>query len=107
MIRRPPRSTLFPYTTLFRSARPGAEAVAVAADQLPVVPHAAARPARPVRGSSHAAPRAGPARGLLDDAPRSPVHAAPLALHRPGAGRGGAPARREHQYVGDWPVPAR
>src|SRR5258705_6956322 len=23
MIRRPPRSTLFPYTTLFRSARPG------------------------------------------------------------------------------------
>src|SRR5689334_24711415 len=24
MIRRPPRSTLFPYTTLFRSARPGA-----------------------------------------------------------------------------------
>src|SRR3712207_7487823 len=25
MIRRPPRSTLFPYTTLFRSARDGAE----------------------------------------------------------------------------------
>src|SRR3989454_2443236 len=25
MIRRPPRSTLFPYTTLFRSARPRAE----------------------------------------------------------------------------------
>src|SRR3712207_7333323 len=25
MIRRPPRSTLFPYTTLFRSARVGAE----------------------------------------------------------------------------------
>src|SRR5215207_11284447 len=24
MIRRPPRSTLFPYTTLFRSGRPGA-----------------------------------------------------------------------------------
>src|SRR6266568_6826102 len=79
MIRRPPRSTLFPYTTLFR----------------------------PVRRSSHAAPRAGPARGLLDDASRSSVHAAPLALHRPGAGRGGAPARRTHQCVGDWPVPAR
>src|SRR3712207_7814499 len=30
MIRRPPRSTLFPYTTLFRSVEPGA-AVAVAA----------------------------------------------------------------------------
>src|SRR3712207_7195787 len=26
MIRRPPRSTLFPYTTLFRSVRPGQEA---------------------------------------------------------------------------------
>src|SRR2546430_13456825 len=26
MIRRPPRSTLFPYTTLFRSARPGTAA---------------------------------------------------------------------------------
>src|SRR3712207_8380444 len=26
MIRRPPRSTLFPYTTLFRSSRRGAEA---------------------------------------------------------------------------------
>src|SRR3712207_7871363 len=25
MIRRPPRSTLFPYTTLFRSAAPGAD----------------------------------------------------------------------------------
>src|SRR5256885_17183379 len=25
MIRRPPRSTLFPYTTLFRSTRPGTE----------------------------------------------------------------------------------
>src|SRR2546422_2347334 len=25
MIRRPPRSTLFPYTTLFRSPKPGAE----------------------------------------------------------------------------------
>src|SRR3712207_6949266 len=27
MIRRPPRSTLFPYTTLFRSGRAGAEAL--------------------------------------------------------------------------------
>src|SRR2546430_5137421 len=30
MIRRPPRSTLFPYTTLFRSLREGLEAFAVA-----------------------------------------------------------------------------
>src|SRR3712207_7166823 len=36
MIRRPPRSTLFPYTTLFRSARDGAE-LAVAAVVLAVL----------------------------------------------------------------------
>src|SRR5688572_31989491 len=29
MLRRPPRSTLFPYTTLFRSARSDADAVSV------------------------------------------------------------------------------
>src|SRR5438034_2399868 len=28
LIRRPPRSTLFPYTTLFRSQRPGSDAAA-------------------------------------------------------------------------------
>src|SRR3972149_5455420 len=41
MIRRPPRSTLFPYTTLFRSARRGGCARAHAgdaADQRPVRP---------------------------------------------------------------------
>src|SRR2546426_6091269 len=32
MIRRPPRSTLFPYTTLFRSGRPARSAGAVASD---------------------------------------------------------------------------
>src|SRR5260221_8334262 len=31
MIRRPPRSTLFPYTTLFRSHQPAAEGVVVTA----------------------------------------------------------------------------
>src|SRR3712207_7744395 len=34
MIRRPPRSTLFPYTTLFRSPRPGARL------RLFMIPHA-------------------------------------------------------------------
>src|SRR3712207_9415716 len=29
MIRRPPRSTLFPYTTLFRSSIPGAESTSI------------------------------------------------------------------------------
>src|SRR3712207_7310217 len=44
MIRRPPRSTLFPYTTLFRSALGGAHQVAGAEG----VAHAAAEPLRPL-----------------------------------------------------------
>src|SRR3712207_7493804 len=59
MIRRPPRSTLFPYTTLFRSAgvaalqgeRHGARlgAEVVDGDQRPVVPDAGVREHRGVR----------------------------------------------------------
>src|SRR2546426_6512651 len=44
MIRRPPRSTLFPYTTLFRSS----------ARRVPAVPHAEHR-GDPVEGKGHAA----------------------------------------------------
>src|SRR3712207_7720018 len=36
MIRRPPRSTLFPYTTLFRSGRADPEPVALHLDAAPV-----------------------------------------------------------------------
>src|SRR3712207_7385557 len=64
MIRRPPRSTLFPYTTLFRSrARPGEDLpervdVAAAADvRQPVVPE----PAAPLRRRA-TGPRAVPDR---------------------------------------------
>src|SRR3712207_7425874 len=39
MIRRPPRSTLFPYTTLFRSQRPGALQLGVAGQLAGVVRH--------------------------------------------------------------------
>src|SRR2546430_8139253 len=40
MIRRPPRSTLFPYTTLFRSARvPGQIEEYFFIGQAPIVPH--------------------------------------------------------------------
>src|SRR3712207_7823537 len=38
MIRRPPRSTLFPYTTLFRSVRVDAEGGLLLVDDLVVVP---------------------------------------------------------------------
>src|SRR5258705_5623113 len=46
MIRRPPRSTLFPYTTLFRSVRPcrGARASARAQHQQPALRIRAADP---------------------------------------------------------------
>src|SRR5690348_18073515 len=52
MIRRPPRSTLFPYTTLFRSREPGASGVSEApqAGQGRIVP---IRPARPMRSEEH------------------------------------------------------
>src|SRR2546422_5500375 len=51
MIRRPPRSTLFPYTTLFRSLR-GTDAHAAPAPRCRVstVPHADPRRARGRRG---------------------------------------------------------
>src|SRR3712207_7772780 len=39
MIRRPPRSTLFPYTTLFRSQRAGSEGAGVAAVVGPLGAH--------------------------------------------------------------------
>src|ERR1044072_7495753 len=47
MIRRPPRSTLFPYTTLFRSARTGSGAVLLGLHGLPVL---ARDPVGPVEG---------------------------------------------------------
>src|SRR5687767_15734405 len=48
MIRRPPRSTLFPYTTLFRSAAGGeSEHIDVLPRQLPLPPPAGARRVQP------------------------------------------------------------
>src|SRR5256885_5677127 len=43
MIRRPPRSTLFPYTTLFRSERPPEWLGKLLGDRLRLVPGGAAR----------------------------------------------------------------
>src|SRR3712207_7029466 len=53
MIRRPPRSTLFPYTTLFRSSRQGAElavGVLVGRDAGLLGEHPAAQPDQTVLG---------------------------------------------------------
>src|SRR2546427_13054375 len=63
MIRRPPRSTLFPYTTLFRShhrVRWGPRAVVRWHDTLlPLEPAWRGRGERLVRDDTHAAARAG------------------------------------------------
>src|SRR5687767_15242974 len=50
MIRRPPRSTLFPYTTLFRSAVHGARA---GSDGKHVADHALAQVANRLRSEEH------------------------------------------------------
>src|SRR6266850_6152262 len=49
MIRRPPRSTLFPYTTLFRTRRPQSARAAAPGDSVRRHTRAADRPARPTR----------------------------------------------------------
>src|SRR2546427_5162203 len=46
MIRRPPRSTLFPYTTLFRSERPRCTALHCRSSRLHLSPHQVAARAR-------------------------------------------------------------
>src|SRR5258708_13323195 len=48
MIRRPPRSTLFPYTTLFRSMRCSAPSTATRCSMWP-----RSRPASPARSEEH------------------------------------------------------
>src|SRR5689334_24147231 len=79
MIRRPPRSTLFPYTTLFRSVRPGQQVSAERTVDGDAGSHAAARhdvrpqrPAPPGRARIVPAPR--PARVR----PRSEEHTSEL-----------------------------
>src|SRR5688572_31728535 len=55
MIRRPPRSTLFPYTTLFRSARSGREQLSFRVARSRARPLRAPRGGRtvPVRSEEH------------------------------------------------------
>src|SRR5258708_35830683 len=54
MIRRPPRSTLFPYTTLFRSAN---EHGVVLVDGVMAVLHVHAAPVAELHGQGYASPR--------------------------------------------------
>src|SRR5260370_27147601 len=74
MIRRPPRSTLFPYTTLFRSeVSPGGREVAVHLADHARGAHAAQRRS----GRRHRALRAGHRRGEV----RSEEHTSELQSH--------------------------
>src|SRR5687768_18281665 len=78
MIRRPPRSTLFPYTTLFRSRRPaGRERDGLVLDRLPADRRAAG--GHPEGGGLHRAarPQRGPS-GAPGGAARSEEHTSEL-----------------------------
>src|SRR2546427_8033677 len=81
MIRRPPRSTLFPYTTLFRSGLPAAGPNGGVLPRRPAARSAA--PARSVHGAL------GPLRAA--GGPESWALALPRAGRRAGGGPGGFP----------------
>src|SRR3989454_7747386 len=90
MIRRPPRSTLFPYTTLFRSLVRGSRAPG-ARDERLHDPHAGTRGARYVLaragGAVHrpgVAGDGGQPRGLLPPRPSSGGRPRPLSYARRG-----------------------
>src|SRR3712207_5385615 len=84
MIRRPPRSTLFPYTTLFRSGGGGAAVVVGDLDQ--EGGQAAPAPHRGADGGDRAAARRADVAGVELDAHRPPLGAHPED-RRPGADR--------------------
>src|SRR3712207_7521240 len=68
MIRRPPRSTLFPYTTLFRSHAPRqAQRVGQRLGVVAIVPEAAAARGRPEMGRMHGDDRLQPALGVRNE----------------------------------------
>src|SRR5256885_4738575 len=75
MIRRPPRSTLFPYTTLFRSAGGGHEAKRCADLR---TRHGPGSPRRPVRAGTRGVVRSARARGPDGHLCRSEEHTSEL-----------------------------
>src|SRR5437588_7191023 len=85
MIRRPPRSTLFPYTTLFRSPAPFVAGPPIAAAAAAARPCARSRPARPRADPAGAAFPYGhhrsSARAARRAARRSEEHTSELQSH--------------------------
>src|SRR2546429_9667717 len=77
MIRRPPRSTLFPYTTLFRSADPHVLVRALVGDAVPALRGGHARHRHPDRVAAARARRAVvhlPGGAWMAEADRPPPH---------------------------------
>src|SRR5256885_8708104 len=89
MIRRPPRSTLFPYTTLFRSREEAAEAVAARPAWAP----SATAPERPEERSDSPAVPVRRAAGQAAAPSASPDGSSGVALTAAPSPAGAAPAR--------------
>src|SRR2546422_3050241 len=102
MIRRPPRSTLFPYTTLFRSQERDVGMVALEVLKLPFRPEQEHAPFLPVQGHNTLSPGGGrpPPGGIPPSSPPAPPAVAfksPPLLGKPTAGcdpMAGAPPPR-------------
>src|SRR3712207_8010309 len=95
MIRRPPRSTLFPYTTLFRSARRDRLAVAREPELVPVEPPARRR--EPLDDDLHGPVAVGV---LLEQADRRRrVGRRPRAAHRDHADRKSTRLNSSHANI--------
>src|SRR2546429_9774079 len=105
MIRRPPRSTLFPYTTLFRSCRRGAAVGDPGWHARPWRRSRGVRPSRTARrGGGHPPPPA--AADLHLGHPPLPWRGGPPLFGGRAHGGGGRP-RRGRVYLGRAPAPAR
>src|SRR6266516_6138489 len=113
MIRRPPRSTLFPYTTLFRSVRRCARILAARGSGPRVVPRR--QPGLRAAGLDEGAPEDGRLRGPAVPDHRTAavreVHAgdprpAGGPLRRAPARAAGSPGRRAGAAPARGPVPA-
>src|SRR5260370_29943453 len=76
MIRRPPRSTLFPYTTLFRSGPPGSRA-----RQDEPLAHGDRRPGPDRDHAAHGRQRPGSVAGAEKRRERSEEHTSELQSH--------------------------
>src|SRR2546430_7377549 len=90
MIRQPPRSTLFPYTTLFRSRVAAGGAQPLVATRGPAIPGHADRLALPADPLRHPPGRR---RGLAagDRRPRAPLHHPDARRHPAPTGGGPGP----------------